>query len=31
MRPKRSGSHHFLATPLGIFQGKTRGIMILGH
>ena len=31
MRPKRSGSHHFLVSPLGIFQGKTRGIMILGH
>jgi crotonobetainyl-CoA:carnitine CoA-transferase CaiB-like acyl-CoA transferase len=31
MRPKRSGSHHFLVAPLGIFQGKTRGIMILGH
>jgi crotonobetainyl-CoA:carnitine CoA-transferase CaiB-like acyl-CoA transferase len=31
MSPRRSGSHHFLACPLGIYQGKSRGIFILAH
>jgi crotonobetainyl-CoA:carnitine CoA-transferase CaiB-like acyl-CoA transferase len=31
MRPRRSGSHHFLACPAGIFQGKERGILILAQ
>lgn len=31
MRPRRSGSHHFLACPAGIFQGKGRGILILAQ
>ena len=31
MRPRRSGSHHFLACPAGIFQGKDRGILILAQ
>jgi crotonobetainyl-CoA:carnitine CoA-transferase CaiB-like acyl-CoA transferase len=29
MRPRRSGSHHFLVCPTGVFQGKERGILIL--
>jgi crotonobetainyl-CoA:carnitine CoA-transferase CaiB-like acyl-CoA transferase len=29
IRPQRSGSHHFLVCPAGIFQGKQRGILIL--
>jgi CoA:oxalate CoA-transferase len=31
MRPRRSGSHHFLACPAGVFQGKKRGILILAQ
>jgi CoA:oxalate CoA-transferase len=31
MRPQRAGSHHFLVAPLGIFQGKNRGIFILAQ
>jgi crotonobetainyl-CoA:carnitine CoA-transferase CaiB-like acyl-CoA transferase len=31
MRPRRSGSHHFLVCPAGIFQGKDRGILILAQ
>ena len=31
MRPRRSGAHHFLACPAGIFQGKDRGILILAQ
>src|SRR6516225_6733367 len=31
MRPRRSGSHHFLACPAGVFQGKNRRILILAQ
>jgi crotonobetainyl-CoA:carnitine CoA-transferase CaiB-like acyl-CoA transferase len=31
MRPHRSGSHHFLVCPAGVFQGKQRGILILAQ
>lgn len=31
MRPRRAGSHHFLACPAGVFQGKKRGILILAQ
>ena len=31
MRPQRSGSHHFLVCPAGVFSGKKRGILILAQ
>jgi CoA:oxalate CoA-transferase len=31
MRPRRSGAHHFMVSPAGVFQGKERGILILAQ
>jgi len=31
MRPRRTGSHHFLACPAGIFQGKKNPVLILAQ
>jgi CoA:oxalate CoA-transferase len=31
IRPRRSGSHHFMVCPAGVFQGKKRGILILAQ
>ena len=31
MHPHRSGSHHFMVCPAGVFQGKNRGILILAQ
>jgi crotonobetainyl-CoA:carnitine CoA-transferase CaiB-like acyl-CoA transferase len=31
IRPRRSGSHHYLMAPIGVFEGKQNPILILGQ